>query len=185
MLYEGVFLRASMKFDRNYKTNVKLSLRLLKPLFVKTYLCLSLSMALQPFVGPWPLFSFLILYTIGRIHWTEDQTVVRPLPIHRTTQTQNKRTQTSVPRVGFEPTTQVLERAKTVHALGRAVTVTGCEGGGVKLRLTVGQSWCRAPSGAHDQILSVQWKLQSCQFGGALSDERSGSVFGLWRLMPE
>jgi hypothetical protein len=37
-------------------------------------------MALQPFVGPWPLFQFL------------DQSVAKPLPIQRT-QTQNKHTQ--------------------------------------------------------------------------------------------
>jgi hypothetical protein len=55
--------------------------------------------------------------------WTRDQPVVRPLPTHRTTQTQNKRTQTSMPRVGFEPTAPVFERAKTVHALDRAATV--------------------------------------------------------------
>jgi hypothetical protein len=30
-------------------------------------------------------FSFLILYTIGRIAWTADQPVARPLPTHRTT----------------------------------------------------------------------------------------------------
>jgi hypothetical protein len=30
-----------------------------------------------------------------------------------------------MPRVGFEPTTPVFERAKTVHALDRAPTVTG------------------------------------------------------------
>jgi hypothetical protein len=37
-------------------------------------------------------FSFLILYTVGRTPWTGDQTVARPLPIPRTTQTQNKHT---------------------------------------------------------------------------------------------
>jgi hypothetical protein len=42
-----------------------------------------------------------------------------------TTQTQNKGTQTSMPRVGFEPTIPVFEGAKTVHALDRAVTVFG------------------------------------------------------------
>jgi hypothetical protein len=47
-------------------------------------------MALQPFVGPWPLFSFLILYTVGRTPWMGDQTVERPLPIYRTSQTHNK-----------------------------------------------------------------------------------------------
>jgi hypothetical protein len=39
-----------------------------------------------------------------------------------TTQTQTKRTQTSMPRVRFEPTIPVFERAKTVHALDRAAT---------------------------------------------------------------
>jgi hypothetical protein len=55
----------------------------------------------------------------------EDQRVARPLPTHRTVQKKNKRTQTSMPPVGFEPTIPVFERAKTVHALDRAVTVIG------------------------------------------------------------
>jgi hypothetical protein len=50
---------------------------------------------------------------------------VRPLLTHRTTQTQNERTQTSISRAGFEPTTPVFERAKTIHALDRAATVFG------------------------------------------------------------
>jgi hypothetical protein len=54
-----------------------------------------------------------------------DQPVARPLPIHRTTPTENKHTQTSISGVGFEPTTSVFERAKTVHALDRMVTVVG------------------------------------------------------------
>jgi hypothetical protein len=37
--------------------------------------------------------------------------------------TQNKRTQTSVPRVEFEPTISVFERLKMVHALDRAANV--------------------------------------------------------------
>jgi hypothetical protein len=36
-------------------------------------------------------FNFLILYTVGRTPWTGDRPVARPLHIHRTTQTQNKR----------------------------------------------------------------------------------------------
>jgi hypothetical protein len=82
-------------------------------------------MALQPF---WTLPAFsvlLILYTVGRTPWTGDQPVARPLPTHRATQIQNKRTQTSIPRVGFEPMIAVFERAKTVHALDRAATVIG------------------------------------------------------------
>jgi hypothetical protein len=80
-------------------------------------------MALLPFVGPWPLFSFLIFYTDGRTPWTGDQPVARPLPTRRTTQTQNKRTQASMPRMGFEPIAPVFERAKTIHALDRAANV--------------------------------------------------------------
>jgi hypothetical protein len=68
----------------------------------------------------------LDLYTIGRTPWTSDWAVARPVPKYRTTQTQNKRTQTSMPRVEFEPTIPVFERAKTVHALDRAATVIGC-----------------------------------------------------------
>jgi hypothetical protein len=63
---------------------------------------------------PWPLFQFLNLYAVGRTTWTEDLRDARPLPTHRTTQTRNKRTQTSMPRVGFEPTIPVFERAKTL-----------------------------------------------------------------------
>jgi hypothetical protein len=47
----------------------------------------------QPFLGGLGrVFSFLILYTVGRIPCTGDQAVARPLPTHRTAQTQNKRT---------------------------------------------------------------------------------------------
>jgi hypothetical protein len=77
------------------------------------------------FVGPWPLFRCLNPMHVGRTAWTGDQPVARPLPTHRTTQTQNKRTQTSMPRVGFEPTIPTFERAKAVHALDRAATVIG------------------------------------------------------------
>jgi hypothetical protein len=52
-----------------------------------------------------------------------DKPVARPLPKHRATQTQNKRTQTSMPRAGFEPTIPAFERAKTVHSLDREATV--------------------------------------------------------------
>jgi hypothetical protein len=45
-------------------------------------------MALQLFVGPWSLFSFLGLYTVGGTPWKWDQPVARTL--HRT-QTQNKK----------------------------------------------------------------------------------------------
>jgi hypothetical protein len=79
----------------------------------------SLAMAVQPF-GPWLFFSFLILYTVGRTPWTGDQPVASPLPTRRTTQTQNERTPTGMPQVGFQAMIAMFERAKTVHALDRA-----------------------------------------------------------------
>jgi hypothetical protein len=42
---------------------------------------------------------------------------------------------------------------------------------------SVSQSWCRAPSGAHDQICATVWQLRSCSLWGALSDERTGLSF--------
>jgi hypothetical protein len=83
-----------------------------------------LSMTLQSFVGPWPPFSFLIPCIGGRTPWMGDQSVARPLHIHRT-QTKNKRTHISMPRVGLETTTPVFEQAKTVHALDHTATVIG------------------------------------------------------------
>jgi hypothetical protein len=71
-------------------------------------------------------FSSLVFYTVVRTPWTGDQSIARPLPAHRTAQTQNKRTQSSMPRVGFELTIPVFERAKTVHALESAATVVVC-----------------------------------------------------------
>jgi hypothetical protein len=73
--------------------------------------------------GSKPLVQFLNLYTVGGTPWTWRQPVARPLPAHRTTQSQNKPTQTFMPRVRFEPTVPVFERTKTVHALDRAATV--------------------------------------------------------------
>jgi hypothetical protein len=73
-------------------------------------------------------FQFHDHFTDGRTPWTSDQLVARPLPKHRTTQTQNKHIhthQTSMPCVGFEPTTLASERTKTVHASDRSDTMTG------------------------------------------------------------
>jgi hypothetical protein len=78
------------------------------PTYLSVYLWLYSPLDLGRF------FTSLILYTVGRIAWTGDQTVAKPLPAHRTAQTQNKRTQTFMPRVGFGPTTPVFERAKAV-----------------------------------------------------------------------
>jgi hypothetical protein len=65
--------------------------------YIFMYLSVCLSMALQPFVGPWPLYSVLIFYTVAKTLWTGDQPIARPLPAHRTTQTHNNRRQTDMP----------------------------------------------------------------------------------------
>jgi hypothetical protein len=53
--------------------------------------------------GPWRLFHFLICtQSVGLLG--QGSAVARPLPTYRTTQTQYKRTQTSMSRVGCEPT---------------------------------------------------------------------------------
>jgi hypothetical protein len=78
-----------------------------------------LSMTLQPFAGPRPLFSFLIFYAVSRTPWTGDQPVAKPLPAHTEQHKQNKRTQTSMAPVGLEPMIPVFERPKTVYAFSR------------------------------------------------------------------
>jgi hypothetical protein len=80
-----------------------------------TYQGLCLSVWLYTPLDLGRFFSFLILHTVCRTSWTGDKAIARPLPTHRTTQTQNKRKKSSMPRVGFEFTTPVFERAKTVH----------------------------------------------------------------------
>jgi hypothetical protein len=93
------------------------------PTYLPTYLPVYGSTVLLLHVGRF--FSLLTLYTVDRIALMGDQPVARPLPIHRTTQAQNKHTQTSMPWVGFEPTISTFERTKTVHVLDRAATVIG------------------------------------------------------------
>jgi hypothetical protein len=48
------------------------------------------SLSLQPSWALASAFSFMIIFTDGRTPWTSHQLVARPLPKHRTTQTQNK-----------------------------------------------------------------------------------------------
>jgi hypothetical protein len=80
--------------------------------------CLSVCLWLySPLLDLGGFVSFLIFYTVGRTPWTGDQPVGRPLRAHRTAQTENKRIQTSMLQVGFEPTIPMFERAKKVHAL--------------------------------------------------------------------
>jgi hypothetical protein len=88
--------------------------------WIHSFICVSRALC-------WTLdeFQCVIHYTVGRTPWTGDQPVVMPLPTHRTAQAQNELTQTFIPQVEFEPTIPVFKRAKTFHALDRAVTVIG------------------------------------------------------------
>jgi hypothetical protein len=84
-------------------------------------------MGLQPLWTLVAIFSFLI-YTqsvgfLGRGIKPSQGSQGRYLNTGR--HKQNKRTQTSMPLVGFEPITSVSEWAKTVHVLDRAATVIG------------------------------------------------------------
>jgi hypothetical protein len=67
---------------------------------------------------PWSLFQFLNPHTDGRTPWTGDQLVARSVPARRTTQTQNERTQTSIPRVGCEPTIRAGEDGSCLRPRG-------------------------------------------------------------------
>jgi hypothetical protein len=104
-------------------------LRIYSSIYISIHSCLNQSINLSIYLwlyspcGPLPFFQVLNLYTVGRIPWAGDQHIARPLPTHTATQTHNKCIQTSMLRVGFEPTIPVLERAKTVHSLDRAATV--------------------------------------------------------------
>jgi hypothetical protein len=91
------------------------------------------SLALQP---PWALasaFQFHDHFTDSRTPWTSDQLVARPLPKHRTTQTQNKHIHT--------PNIHALCGIRTYDPGFRAsedhsATVTGCSTYALEFSLT-------------------------------------------------
>jgi hypothetical protein len=61
--------------------------------FLAVFHFIQSSMLYSPLLGPGLFFSFVFFfYTDGRTSWTSDQPVARPLPTHRTTQTQNNLT---------------------------------------------------------------------------------------------
>jgi hypothetical protein len=100
-----------------YPCLIPIFYRSFNPLFLKFWmyrLYSSTSVYLwlySPFLGLGRFFSFLIFYTVGKTPWAGDDPVARPLSAQRIAQTQNKRTQTSMPWVGFEPTIPVFEGA--------------------------------------------------------------------------
>jgi hypothetical protein len=73
----------------------------------------------------WTLASFQFLDIFTRSVGHLGRGISPSQGTHKTAQTQNKRTLTSMPQVGFEHTIPVFERAKTVHALDRTATLIG------------------------------------------------------------
>jgi hypothetical protein len=112
-LFRGlIFCSRTEKFDHSSHVRTLPPHEFLGPVLMRRIRNVNLpiiSLCLCSPCGPWPLFQFLNLYTVSRTPWTGDQPVARPLPTHRITQTQNKRTQTSMPRVGFEPMIPVFD----------------------------------------------------------------------------
>jgi hypothetical protein len=138
--YEVKFLEIAVPYFKSYqhlmdqswytklRINKGISLFHFRDAIYLSYLSIYLSICLSVCGSTalcWSLaaFQFLNMYTVGRTLWTGDQPIARPLPIQGTTQTQNKRTQTSMPWVGFELMTPMFERTKTVHALDGAATL--------------------------------------------------------------
>jgi hypothetical protein len=76
----------------------------------------------SPFLDPGRFFAFVILYTFCRTP-LRGISPSQVLYLHRTAQTQNKRKQTFMPQVRFEPTAPVFELAKTVHVSDHAAPV--------------------------------------------------------------
>jgi hypothetical protein len=97
-------------FSRSISLSIYLSIYLY--IYLSIYGSTALCWMLAAFSVSWSS------YTVGRTPLTGDQTVARPLPSHKATQTK-----TFMPQGGFETTIPVFERAKAVHALD--ITATG------------------------------------------------------------
>jgi hypothetical protein len=76
----------------------------------------------------WVLAAFLVSWYYVQSKGLIEKGIspTQSLYIH-TEHKQNKRTQISLPRVQFQPTILVFERAKIFHALGRSATVIGLQ----------------------------------------------------------
>jgi hypothetical protein len=94
----------------------------------------------SPSLGLTRFFSFFILYTAERTLWKVDQPVARPLPTHRRTHTQNKRTQYRHPCLEWDSNPRsVFGRTKTAHVSDRAATLNGWQHYSDKAKLHNGE----------------------------------------------
>jgi hypothetical protein len=79
----------------------------------------------SPSMGPGPFFSFVIIFTQSAELFGRVISPSQGRYLHTGQHKQNKRTQTSMLRMGFESTNPAFEGAKAVHASHRAATVIG------------------------------------------------------------
>jgi hypothetical protein len=123
-VFTCVLFRTVSKIELFHCTVPKL---LIRERFYILLLFFCFPLAVQPSWTQTSDFQFYDHFTDCRSPWTSDQFVARPLPKHRTTQTQNKHIH--VPNIHafcrFEPTIPASKRAKTVHASDPSATVTG------------------------------------------------------------
>jgi hypothetical protein len=90
-----------------------------------TFISIHSSVALQPFVGPWPpQLRNIFTQMVGLLRRVISPSQGRYLNTGQHKHRINAHTDFT-PRVGFEPTIPAFERAKTVHVLDRTATVTG------------------------------------------------------------
>jgi hypothetical protein len=106
--------------------SICLSVCLYVSLSIYISVCLSLCLSIYSPCGPRPLFQFLNLrQSVGLLGRGISPSQGRYLNTEQ--HKQNEHTLISMPRVRFEPTIPVFERAKTVHALDRAAIVISLE----------------------------------------------------------
>jgi hypothetical protein len=126
-IYQSIYISISLSVCMSVYLSIYLSIHLSIYLSVYLSVCLSIFLSIYPSIYLsicisiclsvclsiylWlysclldlgRFFTFFIPYTAGWTPWTGDQPIARPLPTHRTTQTHNKRTQTSMPRVRWD-----------------------------------------------------------------------------------
>jgi hypothetical protein len=77
----------------NKTTKTLIRVAYYQSIYLSIYLSIRIYCSIVFLLHPGRFFSFLILYTGGRISCTRDQPIPRPLPTHKATQTQNKRIQ--------------------------------------------------------------------------------------------
>jgi hypothetical protein len=115
-IYRSIYLSIHPSIHPSNHRFISLSIYLSVCLSKPTYLPIYGSTA---FVHLGRFFSFIILtQSVGLLDGGSGR-------LKASAYTQNKRTQTSMPRVGFQPTIPVFELAKTIHALDSAATVIG------------------------------------------------------------